>query len=150
MPTRDDQKRIFVSHATADKVLADKVVDLLQTGLSIPHTQIFCSSGPGTGVPSGKDFKPYIENELQKTNFAIALITPSYFESAFCVCELGAIWVLKPDFVPLLVPPLSYEHLKAVSTGLLAEKIDSAESLDNLHQALMSAGWGIGNQLVGT
>ncbi|MBP9093240.1 toll/interleukin-1 receptor domain-containing protein [bacterium] len=145
MPAQDDAKKIFISHATADKALASRFVKLLQTGLSITHPEIFCSSGPGTGVPSGREFKQYIENELLKTNFAIALISPSYFESTFCVCELGAIWVLKPNFIPLLVPPQSYKELEAVSTGLLAEKIDSEQSLDNLHQALMDAGWGIGN-----
>jgi hypothetical protein len=36
--------KLFISHATADLVLIDPFVELLQTGLNIRQEDIFCSS----------------------------------------------------------------------------------------------------------
>src|SRR5262245_59010999 len=47
------------------------------------------------------------------------VITPAYYESAFCLCELGATWIMGSEAMPLLVPPLDYDDLKAVLIGVL-------------------------------
>ncbi|MBN9397118.1 MAG: toll/interleukin-1 receptor domain-containing protein [Candidatus Melainabacteria bacterium] len=128
---------IFISHNEQDKPLADAFVDLLQTGLSIHQDQIFCTSLKGLGIPKGKTFEAFIKEKIKNARFVIALLTPLYYESYFCMCELGASWVLEPNFFPMLVPPLTYRDLKAVLANMQAAKINDASDLDMLRDALV-------------
>ncbi len=43
---------LFISHAEVDKPLVDPFVDLLQTGIDVPRTSIFCTSLEGMGIPN--------------------------------------------------------------------------------------------------
>ena len=48
--------KIFISHATPDRDLASKFVDLLQLGVGIAREQIFFSSYPGS-IPNAAEKK---------------------------------------------------------------------------------------------
>jgi hypothetical protein len=123
------QKKLFVSHAAKDKELADALVDLLETGTALKSADVFCSSLEGLGIPSGKDFITYIREQIQHPECVILLLTPNYFSSTFCLCELGASWAMAHNSLPLLVPPLKYEDVKGVLAATQIEKIDSSEDL---------------------
>jgi hypothetical protein len=47
---------IFLSHAVADRHLAELVVDLLIEAIGVPPKAVFCSSLPGFGVPLTHNF----------------------------------------------------------------------------------------------
>jgi TIR domain len=130
---------IFISHATADKELVDALVDLLQTGIGVPHDQIFCTSLEGHGIPEGEDFADFIRDKLQGAGHVIMVITPRYYESAFCLCELGATWIQSGSAFPLIVPPLGFSDMKAVLSGVQAGLINDASKLDNLRDRLGSS-----------
>lgn len=66
-------------------------------------------------MPSGVDFVDYMREELTGAQLVLQLITPSFFESAFCLCELGAQWGMGLPCFPLVVPPVVYTHLKVSS-----------------------------------
>jgi len=108
------KKKIFISHAVKDKKLADSLVDLFQTGMDIKSRDIFCSSLEGLGIPSGSNFIEHIKSQLQSPEVVVALLSPNYFESQFCICELGATWAMSHELIPILVPPASYKDLKGV------------------------------------
>lgn len=132
--------RVFLSHAHADKQLAKHVTDwLLKLGLGLGSTAIFCSSRPGLGVDPGANFRVQLRDELAQAGCAIALLTPNYFASPYCMCELGAIWVLDVPFFPLLVPPLGETDLGGVANGLLVLHIGEQKQLDVLHQNVPQA-----------
>lgn len=132
--------KIFISHAAADKELVAKFVDMLRLGVDIQLNQIFCTSLQGMGIPGGETFVSFIKKELIDCKFVISILTPSYFESQFCMSELGAAWVLTDkQFCPLLVPPLSYDDLKAVLTGVHAGSIINKDYLSQLHDRLRAA-----------
>jgi len=122
-------KAIFISHAVANKELADKLVDLLETGIGISDSDIFCSSLESLGIPSGTNFVNFIHKQISKPKVVILLLTPEYFNSSFCLCELGASWILSHNIIPLLVPPLEYFDVKAVLTGVQVHKIDQKSDL---------------------
>ncbi len=86
MASRD---HIFISHASDDKELVDALADLIQLGIGVPPDRIFCTSLEGQGVPKGKNFIDFIKEEIQEPALVIVLLTPRYYESLFCVCELG-------------------------------------------------------------
>jgi hypothetical protein len=134
--------RIFISHAVADKPLIDPFVDLLQTGLDISRKNIFCTSIEGMKIRPGKTFVEYIRQELTDSDYVIMVITAAYYESAFCLCELGATWVLGREACPLLVPPIDFAGMKAVLSGVQAGKIGDSDALNALKDHLEEAGFG--------
>lgn len=131
--------KLFISHAAADKKLADQLVDLLQMGVDVPRGQIFCTSLEGMGVPKGTTFVDWIRQELVDATLVIALITPNYFDSVFCLCELGATWATQTGFYPLIVPPVTYEDLKAVLVGCQVGVSDDESDLDDMYERAKKA-----------
>jgi hypothetical protein len=129
--------RIFISHATADVELVKLFVDLLQTGLSISHKQIFCTSLDGMRIPQGKQFVEYIREEMTKADYVVMLVTPSYYESPFCMCELGATWVRAVSCSPFVVPPINYKNLQGALYGTQVGSIDDERALNDMHDALV-------------
>jgi len=84
--------KVFISHATADKPLADAVQTLMETGVGLPHHEVFCASLEGLGIPEGThDFKEFIRIQMLECDTVVALISENYYSSAFCMCELGAV-----------------------------------------------------------
>ncbi len=129
-------KKVFVSHAAADSPLVDALVDLLQTGCNLTTEQIFASSVQGVNIPKGVRFEEYIQSQLSDAAVVVVVITPSYWASAFCLCELGAQWMLDLPALPLLVPPQTFGDLKAVANAREAGVIDRAEDLDALRDMI--------------
>jgi len=132
--------RVFISHAEADGPLVRAFVDLLQTGLDISRKKIFCSSIEGMKIRPGKSFVEYIKGELTDADYVVMIITPAYYESAFCMCELGATWIQSKDAYPLLVPPIGYDNLKAVLHGVQSGKINDEQALNEFNDRLTELG----------
>lgn len=132
MPTTS----LFISHAASDKPLAKTFVDLVESGIGVPPREIFCSSLKGQGIKPGADFKSSIREHLGDAACVIALLTPNYYTSAFCMCELGGVWLQAKSFIPVLVPPLGTGDLKAVLVGLQILKIAESADLDELRDEL--------------
>lgn len=128
---------IFISHAAKDKVLADALVDLLQLGLNVSSGDIFCSSLEGMGIPSGVDFISYIKDQIQSPEVVVALITPNYLTSQFCMGELGAAWAMSHRMFPLVAPSLTYREVKGVLAGTQLTRINYPEELSDLRDNLI-------------
>jgi hypothetical protein len=100
-------------------------------------TEIFYSSGAGTGIPAGKNFVEHMRDEMKDSSFVVAIITPAYLESDFCLAELGAVWfAAEKDFYPICVPAIDRAELRATLTGTQVEKLDDAAALSDLLQRL--------------
>lgn len=82
-------KPVFISHAVANRELADRLVDLFETGVGIPDGDIFCSSLQGMGIPSGVNFADFIRGQIRDPRVVVLVLSQEYFNSQFCVCELG-------------------------------------------------------------
>lgn len=130
-------KSVFVSHATKDKDLVAAVVDLIEDGVGVPESEIFCSSLDGYGIPTGENFIQHIKSQIDEPSVVILLLTPSYFKSNFCLCEMGAAWVKSHKIFPILVPPLTYADVKDVLTSTQAAKIDDDIKYNELREHLI-------------
>ncbi len=130
------KKKIFISHAVKDKELADSLVDLLQTGMDINSKDIFCSSLEGLGIPSGSNFIEHIKVQLQSPEVVLALLSPNYYESQFCLCELGATWAMSHKLIPIIIPPASYKDLKGVLLPTQTIDITDLSKLTELQMQL--------------
>lgn len=130
------EKRIFISHATKDKKLADSFVDFLVLALNIKNTDFFCTSLEGLGIKTGENFTDFIKNQLKECQIVISLLSPNYYESRFCLCELGASWILSRTHFPIIVPPLKFSDIEEVLKNIQMRMIDKESDLDELRDEL--------------
>jgi hypothetical protein len=112
--------KIFVSHADADRVLATKFVEFLQLGAGLSHRNIFYSSAKGM-IRNGESFVETIIAALNQADLVIALLSPSYLTSHFCLAEAGAALAKKKagasDFFSFVIPPATFADLDGMLLG---------------------------------
>lgn len=121
--------KIFLSHAAADRPLVEAFETLLAKSLNITSEDIFCSSLEGQGVSKGGNFVEEIRAKAVEAEGVVALISPSYLDSPFCMAELGAAWALETKKLPIIVPPNSFEAMQATLLGIVGVKIDDEDAL---------------------
>jgi len=155
---RDRTKvEMFVSHAHADKDLAQWLVRAIEMGLHVPADAIRCTSVPGYDFPPGTDFMQALKEELTGARCVVGLWTPSSIKSQWCLFELGAAWGLAHKTLFLSLggealrdPPAGFRAIQASQmsdagqlrrflreleriTGWLTKNRDAAENeLENL------------------
>lgn len=129
--------KIFFSHAVADKQLVDAVIKLIEGGIGIAPGDIFCTTFEEQGIPSGADFAPYMRKELaEEASIVIALVSPQYYASLFCMCETGGAWATNKKFIPLLTPPITYHDMRGALYGKQALLVNETSKLDQLRDEL--------------
>lgn len=128
--------RVFISHATIDKPLAEALIDLFVVGLGLASEQIFCSSVEGHTIPPGVEFKDFMRHELTTGAAVVGLISPAYLENVWCVCGLGATWALTKEFYPVLIPPVTYKSLPPFLAGTQSLLIENESHLDRMSDGL--------------
>lgn len=105
--------KIFISHATADSIIVEKLVTMLEQ-IGVKQSQMFCSSITGYGIPQGAgDLYNYIRNEMSNDNlFVIMMLSSNYYSSPVCLNEMGATWVKMSAYQSILLPGFQYSEIK--------------------------------------
>lgn len=111
------QRRIFISHATADRRLLDYFLDFLILA-GVPEETLFYSSQRSTGIPTGMVFVDYIRSQLENATLVIQMVTETYLMRPFCLAELGAQWALGIRSFPIAIPPNTTDHVSDVLAGI--------------------------------
>lgn len=107
-----DTYKIFISHSSRDVDLVTAFVEMLE-GIGIGHGKVFCSSVPGYGIPLGEDIYDYLREELiGKRVYVIFFLSDAYYESAACLNEMGAAWILRHDHLTILQPGFTFKEIK--------------------------------------
>ncbi len=101
--------KVFISHAVADVALARLVVNFLKEAIGVRDSDIFCTSLPGHSIPLTEDFNAYIRNQIEQPALVLALLTPSYLESHFCLMELGVAWSRALKTLAVVAPGVSFD-----------------------------------------
>lgn len=127
---------LFISHAVTDASITKSFVNLFESGIGVSPKNIFCTSNKGQGIRPGAEFKESIRKNLDEATTVIALISENYYNSPFCMCELGGTWLQAKDFIPILIPPIRFSDMKAVLVGLQAIRIQINEDLDELRDEI--------------
>ncbi|NTF55018.1 TIR domain-containing protein [Agrobacterium rhizogenes] len=128
---------IFLSHAVADRHLAEILVDFLVDAIGVPEKSIFCSSVPGHGNPLTYDFNKNMRTQIQNPKLVILLMTPSYMESSFCLMELGATWALELHPLPVVVPPITFADVTRTIGQVQAWDITNHEELESFREIVL-------------
>lgn len=78
--------RIFISHSTKNSEIVLKFAEFLERVSS--EIEVFCSSEKGS-INIGKNFVQTIFSQLNNSDLFIPIMSKEYYESKFCMIELG-------------------------------------------------------------
>jgi len=109
----NNYNKLFISHAKEDEVIVGEIINLLEA-MGLTPSQIFCSSIEGYGVPLGKDFLDTLKKEISNNVLVLFILTNNFYESPFCLCEMGASWVLTNEQIPIIIPPFTFDDIEGV------------------------------------
>lgn len=129
---------IFVSHAVADRALAELLVDFLMDGIGVPGSDIFCSSINGHGNPLTYDFNQNMRDQIHDPKLVILLMTPAYMDSQFCLMELGATWAMPLKPLPIVVPPVSFADVTKTIGQIQGWNIKDADWLQQVRETVLN------------
>lgn len=124
-------KKIFISHASIDKEVVEKIIDLLKV-IGISDNQIFCTSFEGYGIELGEDFLERIKNELNSDVLVLFILSSNFYNSPVCLCEMGTTWMKTTQHIPILIPPLKFSDIKGVIPSSQSMMLDDKEKLNSL------------------
>jgi hypothetical protein len=130
---------VFLSHASADKAVADLLRRTLVLG-GVPDNRIFYSSDRTSGIPAGVDVQSYLKRSLQEAGLVIELLSKSFLKRPMCLMELGGAWTLDVPTYPIVVPPLTRNgaarQVGNVQMGILGSEPEIDDIFNELHGRL--------------
>ncbi len=129
--------RIFVSHSSKDKAIAEAFVQLIKVALNVPSKDIRCTSVEGYKLSAGADSNEQLRSEVFGCEVFVALLSPTSMESMYVMFELGARWGTRRHLVPIRVTGLDASVFKPPLSGIHAI---SGESESDMHQFLSDMG----------
>ena len=133
---------LFISHSSANENIATNLVQLLRT-LGFNNKNLFCSSVPGYDIKEGEDIYDTLASKFQDYNiFVIFLLSSEYYQSAACLNEMGATWVLKANYFTIVCPGFSIPEIKgAINPSKMAVVLEDNKrvngKLNNLKDRLI-------------
>ena len=130
-PRDTANKKIFISHRSTDKEVADLLeIFLTKCGISTEH--IFCTSLPGNDIK--EKIPPEVKEALKNSVVNIAILSQAYYESAYCQNEAGIIWFSDVESVVFALPDVDERSMQ----GFLNDeyKIKRFDSRSDLFTAL--------------
>ena len=122
---------LFISHSSDDEVIVTGLVEMLRT-IGFNNKNLFCSSFPGYDIPEGEDIYDFLRDKLTRYElFVIFVLSESYYQSAACLNEMGAAWVLKANYSTIILPGFQIPDLKgAVNPRKMAVVLDDEKKVN--------------------
>lgn len=107
--------KVFISHKKEDKAFADALVSLINFILGSDGDKIFCSSIPGYGIRQSRDILEELKRQFDQYEVYMVIIhSPRYYQSAICLNEMGASWVLGTKFSSFMTNDCKPEDMHGV------------------------------------
>ena len=126
--------KVFISHSSKDIDFVSPLVELL-ADIGLTNDNLFCSSVPDYGIPLGENIYDYLFSQFNNYKlFVIFVLSENYYNSPACLNEMGAAWVLKNDYVSVLVPSFTYQEIKgAANPNNIGMKLDESDDFLRKH-----------------
>lgn len=126
---RVKRPKIFISHCEKDIAVVESFVDLL-SHVGLTSDTLFCSSIPGYNIKQGSgDIYEYLRNEFSNNLFVIFMLSENYYNSAACLNEMGATWILKQKYQSILLPRFNFSQIQgAINPRDISFKLDDKKN----------------------
>jgi len=133
-----EKKKIFLSHAYDDRVIAEKLIEKIIVPIFNIEKQrdIFYTSKRELGIRSSLNWRNKIKTNLQDCNIFIALITSNFKQREMCLGELGAAWVQNKKIYSLILPPIKYENFSVIVSELQADILIKKEDIKSFVESM--------------
>lgn len=120
-------KKIFISHNTLDKTVADILVDFL-IAVGIPRNEIFCSSLPGNNVK--ENITTEIRESLDSSNIYFCILSSSYYQSAYCQNEAGIIWYKQAATIIIGLPEITIDNMQGfINKDYMIRRLNNSDDI---------------------
>jgi TIR domain-containing protein/GlcNAc-PI de-N-acetylase len=126
------EPRVFISHSSKDKEVADLVSRLLRESLSLKMNDVRCSSLNGQRFEGGAEVDNTIRKEVLAAKVLIGLVSAASADSAYVLFEMGARWGSGEKLVPVLLPGTGAEALQGPLSNMNALRLDEASQVHQL------------------
>lgn len=126
---------IFLSHSLKDERLVTSFFEyILRLGLNISKENIFYSSHPTSGIPTGEDIPDELKTALEKMTIFIQYVSNDYKESEVCLNEMGAAWLKlsKNRIITLKAPDIGFSDLGFLNIQRIGLCINKKEDLHKI------------------
>lgn len=122
--------KIFISHSSEDLKYVEPFVELL-ADIGLTNENLFCSSVPDYAIPLNQDIYDYLSSLFHNYKlYVVFMLSKNYYESPVCLNEMGAAWVLKSEYISILLSGFEYKEIKgAVNPNKIGMKLDDEEEL---------------------
>lgn len=124
--------RLFISHAAADALLAERLIELILLALNLPADAVRCTSVDGHRLPGGADTSEQLRREVHESEAFIGIVSSASVRSVYVLFELGARWGAGKHLIPLLAPGSGSGVLGGPLAGLNALRADSRAEVHQL------------------
>lgn len=86
---------IFISHCGKQNAFVKALVELFES-CGFSGDNMFCSSVPGFNIDEGEDIVDTLRKKFVDYNlYVIYVLSSEFFDSSYCMNEVGAAWVLQ-------------------------------------------------------
>ena len=88
---------VFISHRGSQETFVTALLSLLE-GCGFTNENLFCSSVPGYNIGLDEDIIETLKKKFLDFNiYVVYVFSTDFFDSAYCLNEMGAAWVLQVD-----------------------------------------------------
>lgn len=113
--TTEKSPKVFISHKKEDDTYAQVIVNLINFIIGADGDKVFCSSVPGYGIKQSRDIMGEMKAQFDNHDvFMVIIHSPRYYQSAICLNEMGASWVLGTKFASFMTKDCEYKHMSGV------------------------------------
>lgn len=135
------QIKLFISHSSADKPLAEAFSTLVMASFEgLREQEIRCTSVGGHKLATGAHSSTTLKADLANASEVVGILTKASLASSYVLFELGAAWGREASVRTLLGPDATHADLRAPLSELnvtrLTERGDVLTLLDELAEGL--------------
>ena len=131
------KNKIFISHRSTDKAIADMLVDFL-SGTGIPRDNIFCSSLPGNDI--NQKISDEIKAALRDSAVNFAILSDDYYQSAYCLNEAGVLWYEDTPVIPITLPEINETKMYGfLNNEYKLRRLDSDTDISAIYDVVSEA-----------
>lgn len=129
-------RKIFISHSSRDERYCTAFVNLLES-IGFPEGTILYSSSPRHGIPGDEDIFEYLRKHITEGITVFYMLSDNYYNSVYCLNEMGAAWIAQNDFSIFLLPNFNGNIKGVIDSNKKAYNISNPIELIHLKRKLV-------------